>query len=380
MNNFNFYNPTRIIFGRDTIGKIGREIKFRGIKKVLLLAGGGSIQQNSTYETAIKSLRNQSIEWHEHWGVRANPLLSHTEEGIRLVKENNLEAILAVGGGSVIDEAKAIAAGFYMQNLWDAFVTRDNITRALPVFSILTLSGTCSEMDPFAVITNEKESKKWNIGGDALFPVVSIIDPSVQMTLPWHQTVNGGIDALSHIMEFFFIGNDEEVTISMDEALIRTIISCLDTLYSNQQNYEARANLAWSATLALNGISGVGLKGGDWAVHRIEHSISALYPEIAHGAGLAVIFPAWIKYLYHINPGRFQRWAKSIWNCDSVGTAVEAMKSKYKSWGAPVSLRDLNIERSRIPDLTENTMLFGSLGQIKELTKDDVTKIFELAY
>ena len=380
MNNFNFYNPTRIIFGKNTIPKIGKEISRRGYKKILILAGSGSIKSNGVYEESIESLKKSTVQWIEHWGVRPNPVLSHAEEGINFIRENKLEAILAIGGGSVIDEAKSIAAGYYMDNLWTAFEQKTNITKALPIFSILTLSGTCSEMDPFAVLTNDKELKKWNIGGDALFPTLSIIDPSVQMSLPWHQTVNGGIDAISHIMEFYFMGIEEEVSIALDESLIRTLIKCLDQLQENQKDYNSRANLAWSATLALNGISGVGLKGGDWAVHRIEHSISALYPEVAHGAGLAVIFPAWIKYMQNENPPQFQRWAGNLWNTTTVDEAVELMKAKYRSWGAPVSLRDLGIERGKIPELAGNTMMFGALGQLRDLTEDDVINIMNIAY
>ncbi len=314
MENFTFYNPTKLIFGKNTIPKMGRELKKSGINKVLLLAGSGSIKSNGTYESAIQSLKNSGIEWSELWGVRANPLLSHAIEGISIVKDKNVNAILAVGGGSVIDEAKSIAAGYYLDNLWTAFEDKISIDKALPVYTILTLSGTCSEMDPYAVLTNDENLKKWNISGDALYPKVSIIDPEVQMSLPWHQTVNGAIDAMSHIMEFYFMGKDEEATLSVDEALMKTIIQSVDKLQEEPCNYSARANLAWAATLGLNGISGVALHGGDWASHQIEHGISALHPEIAHGAGLAVVFPAWIYYMNRYNTDIFKRWAKNVWN------------------------------------------------------------------
>ena len=305
MENFTFFNPTKVIFGRRTIPRIGEEINKKGYNKILLLAGKGSNRENGVYDATVKSLKRAGIEWIECWGVKPNPILSHAEEALELVRKEGLQMVLAIGGGSVIDEAKSIAAGFYLNNIWDAFEENQTINKALPVFSILTLSGTCSEMDPFAVLTNEVEKKKWNIGGDALFPKVSIIDPSVQMSLPWSQTVNGAIDAMSHVMEFYFLGEKEEITIALDEAIMRTIIKCLDMLKDDEKNYQARANIAWSATLALNGISGIALKGGDWSSHRLEHGISALHPDIAHGAGLAVVFPAWIKYTQNENPEQF---------------------------------------------------------------------------
>jgi alcohol dehydrogenase YqhD (iron-dependent ADH family) len=345
MQNFVFHNPTKVIFGRGTIPKIGSEISRYGIQKVLLLAGGGSIKKNGVYEQVVNSLKENKIDWIEHWGVRPNPVLSHANEGIKLVKENGLEGILAVGGGSVIDEAKSIAAGVFLENLWDAFERKVEIEKALPVFTILTISATCSEMDPYAVLTNEKENKKWNIGSFALYPKVSIVDPSVQFTLPWKQTVFGAIDALSHIMEFYFQSKGEEPTTSINETLILKIFESVDNLQKDPRNYSARAELSWSAILALNGISGAGLYGGDWACHTIEHGISAVHPEVAHGAGLAVVFPAWIKYIHYLNEEQFLRWAKVIFQKNNVEAAVIAMKEKYKSWGAPVSLRELGIKK-----------------------------------
>jgi hypothetical protein len=257
------------------------------------------------------------------------------------------------------------------------------IEKALPVFTVLTISATCSEMDPFAVLTNETENKKWNIEGAALYPKVSIIDPSVQVTLPWEQTVYGAIDALSHIMEFYFQGKGEEPTLSLDETLIHNIFKSVDKLKDNRSDYSVRATLAWSAVLALNGFSGAGLYGGDWACHTIEHGISALHPQVAHGAGLAVVFPAWIKYIHPLNEPQFLRWAKNIFGKNNVESAVQALKEKYRSWGAPVSLRDLNISKDEIPEIIEiilqaNTI--RNIGNIKNLDFNDLYEILNIAY
>lgn len=257
------------------------------------------------------------------------------------------------------------------------------IEKALPVFTVLTISATCSEMDPFAVLTNETENKKWNIEGAALYPKVSIIDPSVQVTLPWEQTVYGAIDALSHIMEFYSQGKGEEPTLSLDETLIHNIFKSVDKLKDNRSDYSVRATLAWSAVLALNGFSGAGLYGGDWACHTIEHGISALHPQVAHGAGLAVVFPAWIKYIHPLNEPQFLRWAKNIFGKNNVESAVQALKEKYRSWGAPVSLRDLNISKDEIPEIIEiilqaNTI--RNIGNIKNLDFNDLYEILNIAY
>ncbi|MGB9771172.1 MAG: iron-containing alcohol dehydrogenase [Candidatus Kapaibacteriota bacterium] len=383
MQNFVFHNPTKVIFGKGVITAIGREIKKHNIEKILLLAGGGSIKKNTVYDQVVDSLRANNIEWKELWGVRPNPVLSHANEGIKIIKENNLQGILAVGGGSVIDEAKSIAAGFHLENLWDAFERKVEIANALPIFTVLTISATCSEMDPYAVLTNEAENKKWNIASPLLFPKVSVVDPTVQFTLPWEQTVYGAIDALSHIMEFYFQSNGEEPTTSLDETLILNIFKSVDTLQKDPQNYNARATLAWSAILALNGISGAGLYGGDWACHTIEHGISALHPEVAHGAGLAVIFPAWIKYIHLLNESQFLRWAKIIFNKENVESAVVALKEKYKSWGAPICLRDLNITKDEIPKITEiiyKASEIRPIGVIKNLDYNDIFEILNIAY
>lgn len=380
MENFVFYNPTKIIFGKNTISTMGREIQKSGLKRILLLAGSGSIKKNGVYKEVIDSLNKFGIEFEEIWGVRPNPILSHALEAIEIVRTKNIDAVLAVGGGSVIDEAKAVAAGFYLDNLWAAYEWKVPIERALPIFTVLTLSGTCSEMDSYAVLTNESEMKKWNIGSPYIFPKVSIIDPSVQMSLPWHQTVNGAIDAMSHVMENYFLGTNQEVTLALDESLLRTIIKNLDALQIDNFDYNNRASLAWSATMGLNGNTVVGLGGGDWGSHRIEHGISALFPEIAHGAGLAVVFPAWIKYLSGFFPGHFNRWASEVWSAATVEEAVIKMKQKYSSWKAPVTLRELGIKEEDIERITDNSMRIGQIGVLKNLSRDEIIEILKLAY
>jgi len=378
--NFNFYNPTRIIFGPDTTGRIGGVMAKGGYKKVLLLAGRNSIKKNGVYDTVSASLQKAGIEWAECWGVRPNPVLSKVAEAVGICRDSGAQAVLAVGGGSVIDTAKAVAAGVYLDDVWQAFEGKAGISRALPVFTVLTISGTASEMNYNAVITNEQEGKKWAVSSPLLYPRASIIDPQVQSTLPWQQTVNGGLDALAHIMEHYFMGSLEETTIALNESLMNSIIAMVDRLQADERDTVSRANLAWAATLALNGLSGAGLRGGDWACHAIEHSISCFYPEVAHGAGLGIVFPAWITYVNGQNPDQFRRFAGSVWQCQNISQAVEKMKSKIKQWQGATTLRELGIPAKKLPEIAGNTVARGPVGALKKLYLEDVEKILRLAF
>ena len=379
MYDFTFCNPTKLILGKDTIGQIGQEIKNAGIKKVLLLAGGGSIKKNNVYDAAVTSLKQSEVEWCELWGIQPNPILSKVNEAIEFCKKEKVEAVLAVGGGSVLDSAKAIAAGVaYKEDIWPLFETHVPITKAIPVFSILTISATGSEMNGNAVITNVKKKRKFHIFGPAIYPKVSILDPTAQYTLPWHQTVNGAIDAMSHIHEFYFVGASE-TTVAVNEALLKTIVKCTDTLKKDPENYDARADLAWSATLALNGISGAGMGFGEWVCHGIEHGISALYPKIAHGAGLSIMFPAWMQYFKDQDSDMFTRWANNVWGKATKEEGIQALKDKYSSWGAPITLKEAGVTKTDIEFIGEHSVCYDCVGFHKKVTKEDIVKILELA-
>lgn len=378
MQNFVFQNPTKILFGKGEIQKLGFEIDKKGIKKALILAGGGSIKNNGVYDQVINSLDVNGINSVEKWGVQANPTLSHLREAIELAKEEKVEAVVAVGGGSVIDEAKALAAGYYLDDIWQAYEQKEKVNRALPIFVVLTLSATGSEMNPHSVLTNEQEKKKWPISAPCLYPTVSIIDPSVQYSLPWNQTVNGGVDAISHVLEHYISSTNQEITMSIDEGIIKTVIKSVDILKDNPKNYSARANLAWAATIALNGISGLGIIG-DWSTHRIEHGVSAVHPRVAHGEGLAILFPALIKYLYKDNEDTFLRLFKNIWDADSINEGLEKMKDTYKSWGAPITFNEIDIKESDLEEIAQNALMGKEFGYLRKLNKEDVLNILRLA-
>jgi alcohol dehydrogenase len=380
MEAFSFHNPTQIMFGKLQIGNLGAQMHRDGIKSCILIAGGGSIRHNGAYDQVIQSLDKAGIKYSEAWGVQANPRLDKTREIITQARDFGAEAVLAVGGGSVIDTGKAVAAGVYLKDIWNAFIRKERIQQALPLYTVLTLSATGSEMNGNAVITNMDSLQKWGLSSPQLYPRLSIIDPSLQSTLPFQQTANGAMDAMAHILEFYFADDQALSTLAIDEALLRTIVEMTQRLQIDAHDYVARANLAWSATLALNGMSGIGLKGGDWACHSIEHACSALHPEIAHGEGLAVIFPVWIEYLGEKQPSRFLRWAHSVWNEDSVSLAVRSFRNKLQSWGMAASLRDLGIKQEELSKILELSMLTPSLGGVFKLSKDEVCSLLMLAF
>ncbi len=388
MQNFEYQNPTRIIFGQGTIAKIGNEIKNNGVKKVLMLYGKSSIFKNGVYEQTVKSLKENGIEFVELGGVKPNPVLSKVMEAVELCHKENVEGILAVGGGSVLDSAKAIGAGYYLKDdIWSIFDGRRIAEQSLPVFTILTISATGSEMNSGGVITKEDENKKWPFrAGINSFPKASVIDPSIQASLPKEQTVNGAVDALSHIFEYYFDGAKEsEIQDEIAESLMRVIIKHVQILLKDPSNYDSRAQLAWCATSALNGSTAVGRNYGDWSSHMLEHSVSAFY-DIAHGAGLAIMFPAWMNYVHKNNVKKFARFAGKIFNITE-GTeeekalkGISELKEFYRRLGAPVSLREIGVKENDLNRLVENASLRLPLGRLKPLFKEDIEKIFKLAY
>lgn len=380
MEAFTFHNPTRIHFGVGMISQLGKELQNAGHNSCLLIAGGGSIKQNTVYNQVIESLTKHGIKVSEAWGVQANPTLEKVREMVTQALTDKVEAILAVGGGSVIDSAKAVAAGVFLSDPWDAFSQDIRITQALPIYTVLTLSATGSEMNGNSVITNMATKQKWAFSSPLVYPKVSIIDPAVQCSLPFKQTANGAIDAIAHILEYYFVNRTSLATLAINDALLKTIVEMTDRLKANPSDMVARGNLAWCATLALNGISGVGMKGGDWACHQIEHSFSALHPNIAHGEGLGVIIPTWLEYMSEKDPSRFTRWAKNVWGEDSVPRAIQRFREKIESWGMAGSLRDLGIRDKEMPELIKLIMLSPKVGAVSQLSAGDIEALLMLAY
>jgi len=386
MQNFEFVNPTKILFGKGMIAKLGKEIKANSVTKVLLHYGKSSIFKNGVYDQVVTTLKENNIEWIELGGVKPNPVLSKVQEGIEVCRKEKVDGVLAVGGGSVIDSTKAIAAGVLFDgNIWDAFEGKKRATKSLPIFSVLTLSATASEMNAFAVITKEDENKKWAFSaGYESYPKVSVIDPIVQMTLPQEQTVNGAVDAISHIFELYFDGTKHtDIQDEIAEGIIRTVMKHVKILLNDPENYESRAQLAWSATLALNGLNSAGRTWGDWSTHTLEHSLSAFY-DIAHAAGLSIMFPAWMKYVYKNDIQKFARFGRNIFHLEGTDeeVAVESInkiKEFFDEIGSPTSLEQVDINEDAVEKLTENASLRAPIGVLMKLNKDDVREIYKLA-
>ncbi len=358
MQNFNFYNPVKIIFGKNTIAKLGGEAAKAG-GKALLVYGGGSIKKNGVYAAVTASLAKSGLTVIEHPGVKPNPVLTHARDGVKKAKENNCDMVIAAGGGSVIDEAKSIAAGAkYAGDIWDFLNGRARVGDALPIFTVLTIPATGSEMNQGCVITNEETKQKFSVTSPKLFPRVSILDPGTTLTLPAAQVANGGVDALAHLIEGYFTTTDADVTITDElvHAIARSVITATDRIRTDPRDYNARASMMWSASLALNGLQGLGYGGTSFANHVIEHSLSALY-DIAHGAGLAIVMPAWFKYhLKKDGPGRLEKFGAAVFGVKTAEATIKAFEDWFRKIGAPVRLSEAGIPAADIPKIAENVM------------------------
>ena len=315
MENFVFVNPTRIIFGKDTENEVGKyAIKYSN--KVLFHYGGESIKKSGLYDRVKKALEDENITVYELGGVKPNPRLSLVYEGIKICRENNIGLVLAVGGGSVIDSVKAIAMGtLYEKDVWDFFTGKAIVEKALPVGTILTIPAAGSEASTGCVITKEEGELKRAVNSEHIYPAFSILNPSLAYTLPPYQVACGASDILAHLMERYFTNTMHvELTDRLLEATMKTIINNIPKVLDNPKDYDAWAEVMWAGTIAHNNLLNTG-RTGDWASHDIEHEISGIY-DIAHGAGLAIVFPAWMKYVYKHDINRFAKWASNVWNID----------------------------------------------------------------
>lgn len=386
MINFVFSNPGKIIFGRDQIKLLGEEVK-KYAKRVLLVYGEGSIKRNGIYEKVTGILNENGIFYVELPAVKPNPRIDSVREGARLCRENNLELVLAVGGGSVIDCAKIIAASFYYKgDPWDFFTRKAKIEKALPVASVLTLAATGSEMNGNAVISNEETREKKGLGSNLLIPCFSILDPVYTYTVSPLQTAAGVADIMSHVFEqYFSSNNDAYLQDRMCEAVLKTCIRYAPVACSKPDDYEARANLMWAGTIALNGLLSAG-KLTDWATHMIEHEISALY-DIAHGVGLAILTPFWMEYVMdEENINKFVLYAANVWGIvdndekEMAGMAIEKTRGFFKALGLPARLREVGVKEEDLEFMAARAVENGNLGRFKELYKEDVLNILEMAF
>lgn len=357
MKAFSYYNPTRIEFGAGKEKNIGQYIAEYGVKKVLIVYGSERIKKSGLFETVVKSLSDKGIAYEQMGGIVSNPLMSKVYEGIELAKATKVDAVLAVGGGSVLDSTKAISAGaLYEGDVWDFFVGKASVSKALRIFDIITLAATGSEMNPSGVVTNEKTKEKLGMGGVATFPTVSVINPELQATVTPDYLAYSASDIFAHSLDMYFSASYlPEFIAAHTENILNTVIRTTDILLDNPNDYNARGEFAWAATQALNQSTFTGIEGNRYDTHFLEHTLSAEY-NIPHGAGLSIMVPAWMKYQKQFMPERFERFADKVFGLKSADAGIKALINWYKKIGTPVTLNEGNIPESDIPVLVDKLM------------------------
>lgn len=384
MEHFNFLNPTKLIFGKEQVSQLKTEVPQYG-KKVLLVYGGGSIKRNGLYDQVVNLLQEIDVELFELSGVEPNPRLSTAQKGIDICQNENIDFILAVGGGSVIDCTKLIAAGAkYEGNPWDIVTFKSAVTEALPFGTILTLAATGSEMNSGSVITNWETNEKLGWGSTHTYPKFSILDPVNTYTVPKDQTIYGIVDIMSHVFEHYFHqAENTPLQDRMCEAILITMMETAPKLLEDLESYDHRETVLYCGTMALNGMVSMGFSG-DWATHNIEHAVSAIY-DIPHGGGLAILFPNWMKHNVHVNPARFKQLAIRVFDVDPTGKTdeeiamegIEKLRQFWDSIGAPARLADYDIDDSRLLEMVDKTLINGEFGNFKKLNHEDVLTIYQ---
>ena len=352
MFDFKYFTPTKVIFGRDTEGRVADLVREFGGKKVLIHYGGGSVIRSGLLDRVKRTLDEAGISYVELGGAVPNPHLGLVREGIELVKKENVDFLLAVGGGSAIDSAKAIGYGAANEgDVWDFYDYKRQAANCMPLGVILTLAATGSEMSDSSVITKEEGLVKRGYNSDLCRPRFAIMNPELTMTLPDYQTACGCTDIMMHTMERYFTnGGNMDITDALAEALLRTVKANALILYKDPKNYDARAEVMWAGSLSHNGLTGCGNDGGDWMTHKLEHELGGLY-DVAHGAGLAAIWGSWARYVYRDCLHRFKKFAINVMDVADEGTdeeialkGIEAMEDFYRSIEMPVNLHELGVE------------------------------------
>ena len=387
MNNFNFYSPTYFAFGKGKENEVGALVKRFGGSRVLLHYGGGSVKKNGVFDSVVKSLNEAQIPFVELGGVKPNPRSGLVYEGIELCRKKKIDFILAIGGGSTIDSAKAIALGTpYDGDFWDFYRTGTPVEKALPIGTVLTIAAAGSEGSAATVITNEENKLKWSASGDVLRPKFSVMNPEFTCTLPAYQTACGITDIMIHVCERYFTNTkDVEITDRLCEAVLKAMIEEAPKVMGDLTNYEARANIMWAGMIAHNNIIGVG-RDQDWGTHAIEHELSSLY-DCAHGAGLAVMSPAWMKFVYKHDINRFAQFAVRVWGCDMnfatpEATALEGIhrfEIFLKSIGMPTTFAELGAKEEDIPKMVAQLCKRTSIGNFVKIGAEEAEAVFRLA-
>ena len=391
MENFQYYTPTKIIFGRGAEEQTGQLAAEQGCKKVLVHYGGGSVVRSGLLERIYRSLDAAGISYVSLGGVVPNPRLSLVYEGIRLARKEQVDFILAVGGGSVIDSAKAIGYGVANEgDVWDFYEKRRTAKACLPIGVVLTIAAAGSEMSDSSVITKEEGWLKRGYSSNYARARFAVMNPELTMTLPKYQTASGCVDIMMHTMERYFNRSENmEMTDGISEHLLRTVMKNAKILMNEPDNYQARAEVMWAGSLSHNGLTGCGTGGGDWASHQLEHELGGMF-DVAHGAGLAAVWGSWARYVMDAAPERFAKFAVNVMGvepeAEKLKTAqkgIEAMEDFYRALNMPVCIGDMGIEltEEQMRELAEKCSHFGkrTIGCIKKLDQEDMYQIYKEA-
>ncbi|MBQ6501247.1 MAG: iron-containing alcohol dehydrogenase [Mogibacterium sp.] len=388
MHNFQWISPTKVIFGKDTVKELEAPLKAAGVKGVLLVYGGKGTFKSGAYEQVTDMLKRAGIAFSDLNDVKPNPLISKVREGVARVKAGGIDAIMPIGGGSAFDTAKAVAAGAcYSGDIWDIYAGKGKLQDAMPIYGVLTASASSSEVNGISVVSNPETQDKISMSGLCLYPKISVIDPSFQITLPEKQTVYGGVDIIAHILERVLDGDTgNDLLDEQSYALIRSMMGVIPELIENPKDYDARADYAMAGMMAHSGFLSLGRKTrGDFSSHKLGHSISLLYGA-AHGASLSVVMPAWARYLYVENPDPFARLGEGVFDIydgedeDRALEAIESLEDFFKEINAPTTLRELGLKEEDIQKLADNASKLVPFGSLKALNADDVLEIYKLAY
>lgn len=388
MNSFNFYSPTEFVFGQDTENQSGSLVRKYGGSRVLVHYGSGSAVRSGLLGRVTDSLERAGLTYILLGGVQPNPRDTKIREGIAICKQENIDFILSVGGGSCIDSSKAIALGaLYDGDFWDFYGTGKPVERALPIGTVLTIAAAGSEGSGASVVTKEDGMEKRDTGSDLLRPKFSVLNPALMFTLPAYQTACGATDIMAHVFERYFTTTPEvEVTDRLCEAILLTMIKETPRVIEDPCNYDARANIMWAGTVAHNDIVGVG-RAQDWNSHGIEHELSGLY-DCAHGAGLAVVMPAWMEYVMDTDVMRFAQVAVRVWGCEmdyahpenTARAGIRAFRTFLHNIGMPINFAELGAKEEDIPLLVEKLGIGdGVRNGFRPLNAEDVTRIYQIA-
>ncbi|RXK18730.1 iron-containing alcohol dehydrogenase [Macrococcus sp. DPC7161] len=386
MNDFTFYNPTQLVFGKTSTDQLADKIKqFTNGKKILITYGGGSIKRTGLYDRVMKLLAE--FEVFELAGIEPNPRVETVRKGVQIVKENHIDFIVAIGGGSVIDGTKLISAASKLDNdPWDIVTKKAEVKDAVPFGVILTLAATGSEMNAGSVITNWETNEKLGWGSPFVFPKFSLLNPELTYTLPYNQTVNGIVDSMSHLIEQYFNeASNTEIGDAMISGVMKAIMKQAPIVKANPENYEVRETLMLGATVALNGFMRLGYNG-DWATHNLEHAVSAVH-DIPHGEGLAILFPEWMRYVSQYKPERFVKFAQDVFDVDhtlpeaeQIQYGIDQLQSFWTGIGAPSKLSHYDIKEEELATFADKTFFNGdTFGNFYPLNREAVMAIYKAA-